>query len=974
MYRKTHVTGNGSPLTRSLTILALLAAFCLPTFSAVAQAPVEGKVVGRVFDAQNGEPLLGATVMIEGSKLGAMTDLDGNFIIKHVPPGTYVVVASMVGYAQTRVTEVAVAANENTRLELALRPQLIQMKGITVEAKRLKNNEASMLRERQLSSSVSDAISAESMARAGAGDAAQAMSHVTGASTDGKYVFIRGLGERYSNTRINGSLAPSADPDKQAVNMDIIPAGLLDNIVVEKTFTPDKAGNFSGGSIDLRTKDLPEGRVISFSTSTSYNSNTTGKDDVLAYVGGSKDWIAMGSDSREAPSYLEDPVYSTPDPTRAFRDTALALQLDKDSKAINTPMQPTKRTAPLNQAYAFTYGDTWNLFTRPLGISASFNYSRNHSYYEGGQLGQWTPLTIPGQGTVLDSLYQYRDAVGKDEVLWGGLLNTAYYLGDNHKVNFTYLYNRSGESTARYVEGWNYNLGTGAAFRTRNLLYSERQLSSGQLRGTHAGLLGGLKVEWQLTDSKSLQDEPDLRFFSDNATAIEGTSDSSYGIYQVYPAHYFRYTSERNREGQLDLTVPFKQWSGLAAKVQVGGSFLHKTRSFNERQFIMNTPRVNTANNQSYDGTYNGNPNDWLADGNIGIAPDTSITDRWVDLAVTWSAFSDPNGNYSATQDVIGIYGMFDIPLTSKLQLVTGLRHETTEMSLDQTYRANDTTKLMDGSDYLPAVTLNYRFTEQLGIRAAYGRTLARPSFRELAPYSTWEFVGGSFASGYRSLKYTKIDNFDLRWEWYPRSGEILAVSVFYKKFHDPIERVILNTNYDISWRNSDRGEVRGLELEFRSKLDFVWQKLSDFRIGGNLSLIRSEVKLTDQELTAIRNIDPGAKDTRQLQGQSPYLLNLDFGYEHEKTGTALSLLYNRFGKRLSEVSLWANPSIYELPRSTVNATLSQRIWRGISFKAGVKNLTDSDIQKVYQFQGRDYTAQRYNTGRTVSIGMSYQF
>lgn len=965
MYWKAQSMGKGNSRVRSLKLVALLAMWCLLTLSVMAQTSPEGKIIGRVFDAQNGEALLGATVMIEGSKLGAMTDLDGNFIIKHVPPGTHVVVASMVGYAQTRVTEIAVAANENTKLELALRPQVIQMKGITVEAKRLKNNEASMLRERQLSNSVSDAISAESMARAGAGDAAQAMSHVTGASTDGKYVLIRGLGERYSNTRINGSLAPSADPDKQAVNMDIIPAGLLDNIVVEKTFTPDKAGNFSGGSVDLRTKDLPEGRVISFSTSTSYNSNSSGKD-VLSYSGGSKDWIAMGSDNREIPTYLEDPTYSMTLPNTARRDTAVATQLIADSKAINSSMNTTKRTAPLNQSYALTYGDTWSLFTKPLGISASFNYSRSHSYYDNGRLGRWAL-----QDQQWNVWSNYSDAVGKDEVLWGGLLNSAYYIAANHKISFTYVYNRNGESTTRYLEGENYDT-PGEVYRSRALLYCERILSSGQIRGEHANVVGSSRIEWQLSDSRSTQDEPDLRFFADKAAPIAGTDDTSYGTYYIAPRHYFRYSVERNREGQFDYTIPFTQLSGQASKFRMGGSFLHKTRSFRERQFVMNNPSINPSTNRTSSYTYNGNPDDYLQ--HVEIAPDTTIPDTYVDLGITWGTLSDPRSAYSAVQDVLAAYGMFELPLSATLQLVTGVRYETTDMSLDQTYVANENTELMNGGDFLPALALNFHATDRVNVRTAYGRTLARPSFRELSTYAPFEFLGGGFVFGDTNLTHTLIDNYDMRWEWYPRTGELLAVSLFYKNFRDPIEKVLIGDNASTSWANASRATVRGLELEWRKQLDFAWHKLSDFRIGGNLSLIHSEVKLTEAELAAVRNIDPGAADTRQLQGQSPYLVNLEFSYEREKSGTAVSVFYNRYGERLAQVSRLNAPNVFEVPRTTVDATLSQRIWRGISFKAAARNITESAVRKVQRFQGVEYDFESYSIGRTIAIGMTYQF
>lgn len=945
-----------------------------PTAAADNNPSEMGRAHGRVTDKATGQPLLGVTVALAATKLGAFSDVDGDFEIKEIPSGSYTLIATSVGYDTATVAPLLIIANETAELKLQLSSVMIEVPGITVTGRALKNTEATIIQNRQKAAEVQDGISAQDIARTGSGDAADAARRVVGASVvDSRYVYIRGLGGRYTNTQLNGSPLPSPDPDKQAVPMDLVPANLLDNIVVSKSFTPDKPGDFAGGSVNMSTLDFPKQRALSFSTATSYNSNTTGRDDVLSYHGGSKDWIATDDGTRSVPGYLADPEYITPSPISASRDSAAAQQLDRDSRAISSSMQTTHRTAPLNQAYAITYGETRELLGRDLGLTASFSYNRSHTSYSDGTLEQWVPLYVQGVGYILDSLYHYRDQVGKDEVLWGGLAHAAYRLSVNNKLGFTYVNDRNGESTARYISGWNYNLGQGSSYRTRNLLYSERRLTSEQLRGEHLHIIGGADLAWQIANSRSTQDEPDLRYFSDNATAMEGTPDSAYGIYQIYPSHYFRYVTERNRSGQFDITLPFKQWSGLASKFKLGGYLLHKTREFTERQFHMNLPRVNPATNQTYRNNYDGNPDDYLSAQNIGIVADTSRPDTFVDLGVTWSAFSDPRANYNATQDVTGVYGMFEVPVFRNVQLITGLRYETTDMSLDQIYVSSDTSDLVKGVDLLPAVNLIYKPYEKVNVRAAFGRTLARPSFRELAPYASWEFIGGSFVMGNPDLKYTKIDNYDLRLEWFPRPGELVAVCVFYKYFANPIERVIVNTNYDISWENVDHGKVKGLEVELRKQLDQVHPLLRNFRIGGNFSLISSSVKLSGVELIGERALNPNASDERQLQGQSPYLINADFSYHCESSGSEVSVLYNRFGKRLSEVSLWANPDVFEVPRTTIDATLSQRIWRGLTFKASAKNLTNSESRKMYEFDGKEYISQQYKLGRTFGIGMSYQ-
>jgi TonB-dependent receptor len=941
-----------------LAVVALLAVMVTAGF---AQQPTpsgkEGKISGKMIDAETGEVLIGVTVQLEGTSLGAITDLDGSFTIRRVPFGTYTLVASMIGYASTKVTEVVVAEGEIANVDLALKSQVIQTEGITVTAKQARNNEASLLKQRQLSNSVSDAISAEAIAQSGSSDAAAAMTRVTGASVvGGKYVYVRGLGDRYSNTRINGSLAPSADPDKQSVPMDMIPTALLDNIVVEKTFTPDKPGNFSGGSVDITTKDMPEGRVMSFSSAASYNTQTTFEEGVLANRSAGDDWLGLGADDRDIADWLKQPL--TPkDLTYGdiIRDTANAQYMETQSKAINSKMTPVRRTAPINQSYGLSYGDSWSLFDMPLGFISSFTYSRNQAYYSNGRssLRNWSNPD--------DTLYvttDFSDEQGKEEVLWGGLINSSLRPHPNHKLGFNLLYNRNSESSARIVQGFDYNVAPGQYFRSQSLIYSERTLSNMQFKGEHARLPFDSRFDWTLSLSRSTQDDPDLRFFSDVIDTAEGGGS----IWLTYPSHYFRNLIEKNRDGRADYSLPFKQWSGLASKFKAGASYLHKTREFRERSFTLsNSGSIN----------YAGDPDAYLDENNFGIRPD-STPDNFIDYGLLWAANSGKQANFNAEQNVSAFYGMAELPITSRFTVVGGVRFETTEMNLDQIYVATDTTNLIDGEDLLPSVNFIYKLTDNMNGRLAYGRTLARPTMREISPHATWEFVNGGYFYGNPHLKYTKIDNYDARWEWFLRPGEILAVSGFIKRFYDPIERAFLNYNGDVSAINVARADVYGLELEFRRQLDHASHLLKHFRLGGNVTLVKSEVRRPDDEYQQEKSFDPSTEETRPFQGQSPFVLNLDISYDNDKTGSNISLLFNRFGERLSEVTLGVTPDVYEQARSTVDMTFSQKIWGGVVLKGSAKNLTNAEHLKTYELNGRAYVAQSYSTGVTYGFGMTY--
>lgn len=264
-----------------VTLLLLL----FPFFVANSQAPSKGRIVGTVVDSETGETILGANVILKGTTLGAATDINGTYVI-NAEPGEYTLIVSVLSYAKLSVTGVRVSTEEPIRIDVAMKPEWIEIEEVVVTAKMVQNTEATTLITRQRASAVSDAISMEMISRTGSSNAADAMSRVTGASvTDGKYVFIRGLGERYTSTHLNGNELPSADPDKRTFQLDLFPSNFLQNIVTVKSFTPDKPGNFSGGIVDIGTASFPERFLLRLSSSGSFNSQSAFRTNFLGAVG-----------------------------------------------------------------------------------------------------------------------------------------------------------------------------------------------------------------------------------------------------------------------------------------------------------------------------------------------------------------------------------------------------------------------------------------------------------------------------------------------------------------------------------------------------------------------------------------------------------------------------------------------------------------------------------------------------------------
>ncbi|MBN2289412.1 MAG: TonB-dependent receptor, partial [Candidatus Glassbacteria bacterium] len=804
----------------------------------MAQTAETGRIAGKVVEVQGEKPVDAATVYLEDTRLGSVADGQGRYEIKAVPPGSYTLVISKVGYRKV-VQQVSVPAGRTVHMDFRLETEVYQMDELLIESivpEDEDKNEDKLLRQRQQAVEIQDAIGSEDMSRTASGDAAEAVSKVTGASVvDGKYVYIRGLGERYSMTQLNGSELPSPDPYRKAVQMDLFPSSLLDRIVATKTFSPDMPGNFSGGSVEMWTKRFPESFTFNFSQSVAYNTQATFNDKMLVYPGGGSDWLGMDDGTRAVPAMLKDPAFVIPDIGKAWSDKAAALELDRISKAFNPVMAPSTEKGPVNQSYSLSMGNQFKLFGRPLGVLGSFSYSRKASFYDNGTVGRWQLTGTMDKTDDLNNDFLLNDVKGSDEALWGGLINAAYKITGNHEIGLNYMCNQSGESSARYLAGqFPRDLTGNAIYETRVLKYTERTLNSFQLRGEHdLPELFSSHLEWTGSFNFSGQIEPDLRYFTDNYTVRErnGTVDTLYSIRpSIYPKpnRYFRDLSEDNMNFDLKVSLPFKQWKGLHSQMKVGGAYNEVERHFRERRFEF------SLDDSKYG--YQGDPYEYWMPSNVGLMDSTGKLNRFANYVLD---ASELRGNYDGKQRIAAGFAMVELPITTRLQFIGGVRLENTRMSVvshDSTLGKGG----IDENDLLPATNLIYLLSDNMNLRAAYGRTLARPTFREMAPYASFDFVNDYTFIGNENLKRTLIDNFDLRWEWFARGGEVFAVSAFYKKFTNPIERVIKNVNAEVQYQNVDRADVVGAEFEARQRLDRIHPALEPFRVGVNLALVHS--------------------------------------------------------------------------------------------------------------------------------------
>ena len=565
----------------------------------------------------------------------------------------------------------------------------------------------------------------------------------------------------------------------------------------------------------------------------------------------------------------------------------------------------------------------------------------------------------------LDQQSNLSDRRSVSTVFWGTMLNLNMKPATNHQVGVNFMHNQRSENEGRYLEG-RFQRGFDdprVTFETRTQRFIERGNTSLQLLGESLfNSLGNTKLVWNASYNRSTQDEPDIRFFSNDYTP-DGDSNLYFIDQAVYagPQHFYRNMVEDRYWFDASAAIPFQSFTGTNGTIKIGGAYDYKTRNFAEQRYEY---RAQAAQ-------YNGNPDEYFADDNLGIV-DTTRSGRPVYGNYIVDVTQAVN-NYDGRQTVTAGFAMIELPVTQKLRVITGVRLETTDLnvaSLDSSVSQGN----VQEADWLPSFSAIFSLTEKQNLRFAYGRTLARPTFRELAPFSSFDFVGGFIVNGNPNLQQTNVNNFDLRWEWFMRPTDLLAVSAYYKDFTNPIEQAIVSANSQIQFQNVPTAQVFGLEFEARTALDIVSQDLSSFYVGANLTLTESIVDVPERELEFSRSLlGDAAPTTRQLQGQSPYLLNVQLGYLDFEAGTDINLTVNSFGDRMSRVSIGGTPNVFEKGRVRLDLVAQQRLYGNLSMKIQALNLLNPAVREFHTYKGVEYDMIRYLQGRTFTVGFEYR-
>ncbi len=915
----------------------------------------QGVIQGKVIDPESGEELIGATVFLFGTTTGSMADIDGNYRITNVKPGEYQLICSYISYRSDTI-KLTIKDGETVSHNFSLSTSAMAINTFTISAKADRKNESYLLQVKKKSATVMEVIGAKEIAKRGDGNAASAAKRVTGLTIEGgKYVYVRGLSDRYSKTTINKAEIPGLDPNRNAVQLDLFPTNMIENMKVIKSFTPDLPGSFTGGLVDIETKDFPEQFTFQFSSSLGYNTASSLKDGFLTYEGGGTDYLSFDNGTRDQPA-------STGNIPALFVEND---RLEAVGKSFNKEMDVSEKKSFLNQGYSMSVGNQTTLFGKGLGFVVGLSYSKTFDHRDDEAFTNRYELT----GNVddvneLNAQRTLKDTKSKENVLWGAIANLSYKITPNHKLGFVYLRNQNGVKTTTFQEGEIPADQKGLFFQTRALEYEENALSSYQTKGEHSFEgLKKLKVDWIYAYSQSNQNQPDLRYFSNDYIVDEFTGDTNYSIQaSIYPVptRYYRELNQTTTDGKINFEFDLIEKDEKVSKIKFGGAMLRQERILTENRYNYRSQGFLT---------YNGNVADYLNNDNMVLPTAGNPVSDYLYIEDA----TERRNSYSADQSVFAGYLMGDIWATKKLRVVTGARLETTDIFVRSFDKDEKVGKLKE-ADILPALNTTYALTGKSNLRAAYSRTLARPTFREIAPFATYDFSTNWIIVGNPELERTLVNNLDLRYELFPNFGELISVGGFYKSFTNPIE-LVFNTqaqNSELTWRNIDKATVYGAEFEIKKKLGFLSDSVNTFNVGGNFTYVFSEVGIDAQELELIRASDSEADDTRSLFGQSPYIINFYLGYNNDSLGLSANLSYNVSGEKISVVIVGATPNVYQQPVHQLDFNISKKLGKHFSLKFKAQNILNPLVKKTYSYKSEEYIFNSYKKGATFSLGIKY--
>lgn len=963
---------------RNKCLIFLMAVLFLPAVN-FAQ---NGTIRGTILDAITAEPLIGVKVLIEGTTSGDITDLEGAFDIS-APAGTCSIKISFLSYETITITEVQVKSGEITHIgNIPMKEATTTLGEVTVSVTKITDSDNSITKMRQNSTNTIDAIGQETWKRNGDGDAVGAIQRVPGISVaGGRYVYVRGLGDRYNKTLLNGMDIPGLDPDRNTLQMDIFPTSVISNMVIYKSLSADLPADFAGGIIDIGLKAFPEKSQGSVVFSFGYNPNYHFNSNYVTYQGSKTDFLGFDDGSRDIPAVTNIPFFSQ---AVGNPDGEDGLRYREILGSFNPTLAAMRQTSFMDYSVGTNYGNQIKLKKFTLGYNFVITYKNSTEYFEDAEYGRYG---LSGNSAIAEMEIRERQVgdFGVNNVLLTGMAGFAIKT-EKFRFRFNALHLQNGESKAGVFDY--YNADQGAVFQgfQHNLEYSQRSLTNLFIEGIHSFENTDWGLTWKIAPTLSTIYDPDIRFtrYEDRDSVYTISTESG------FPERIWRELNEKNLNGQVHISKKFTVFDE-ESEIKFGGAYTYKQRDFVVRTFALNVRNMDLT----------GDPNELFAPENLWPYNGDPTT------GTTFEAnFVPVNPNrFSATVSNIAAYASTEIKFSKRFRTVAGVRVEnytqryTGQDQLGTNVLDND--KVLDNLGIFPSLNLVYAVTEKQNLRFSYGKTIARPSFKELSyaeiydPITGRTFIGGLFrdaddASGTvywdGNLVSTDIHNFDLRWEFYNKPGQSISAGVFYKKFFNPIEIVQFSAQAgSFQPRNVGDGEVLGGEIEIKQSLGFLSEKLNALTLSANVTYTLSRIKLSETEYQSRINNAREGQDVglyRDMAGQSPYLINAGLYYQGQAdsgfwNGFELGILYNVQGKTLEYVGIVDRPDIYTNPFHSLNLNIMKTFGSEGQYQLGFKaeNLLNDSKESVFSsYNATDMRFSRLNPGRTFILRFSYSF
>ena len=917
-----------------------------------------GKVTGLIMDGEYDEPMAFANVIVKGSTIGTTTDFDGKYSLD-LEPGEYTLTFSFVGYQTIEVSEVLIKSDEVEQVDVTLSTNTLDEIIITTTVR--KNTESAVLDIQKKSAVMLDGLSSQGIKKAGASNIASAVKSVPGVSVQGgKYVYVRGLGDRYTKSILNGVDIPGLDPDRNTIQMDIFPTNILENIIVIKSAAAEYPADFTGGVVDIVTRDFPTKKETSFSIGSAYNSEMHFKNDFLIGPSEGTDFLGFDNNSRSRPINRYQYIPGT------FENYPLLTQL---TSSFNPILQAERKTSKNNFNFGFTTGNQFLVGDNDkLGYQFSLSYRNETSFYKNRVDNRLTKDPNNSSNyNLLTSRLSTGDE-GENNIILSGLAGLVYKR-ENSKYKLNLLHIQNGESVGGYFNQEASQAGAGGGIEqyTKDVIqYTQRSVTNLLLNGQH-NIENGWNIDWKISPTLATVLDKDHRTTAFQITqegdAIIAPSSSG------YPQRVWRDLFEFNLANQVNFLKKYTL-KDKPAKLKFGGGMTYKFRDFELDYYIFTSTNPVVPNGQA---------NNLLLTENIWT-PETQAGTHLVFGNLYQSANS-----YEGEQRIYSGYFSNEFELIENLKSVVGIRTE-----LFQSYYTGQNQsgsqvfyneKIIDNFDIYPSANLILSLNENSNLRSSYSKTTARPSFKEASRAQIYDAISDRLFIGNLDLKPSYIDNLDMRYEIFGDKGDIIAFSGFYKTFKDPIELTFFaSAPNQLTARNLGSAKVYGAEFEIRKPLNIISDDVRKWRFSLNASLIKSSLEMFEDEynnrLNAARDGESISR-TRDLQGQSPFLINSNIEFLNEETGFQYGLFYNVQGRTLEVVGTGIVPDVYTVPFHSLNFNLKKFLdddgKSSISIKA--KNILNSKKESVYEsFNISDEIWTSRMQGTEISIGYSLKF